>query len=249
LLFAGAGFCALIVAWLVPEETMSSTVRVVLASILWVAAATIAFGLAASFGMALALVAGAGMLLLTGHRRALLSLGPLAAFVIYRVFREGHQDVSQAFDIGQHYAMIGLLLGLLLPVMAQEWNRVTSKRPGGATLVGGALWILLLAAAPIPIAVGLSSKGIIGYLIGLGAAPVVDGTRGERSANTVALSLGLGAAMTLLYDWLAPRLDMDRHAKLIALSWIIGVGVIAAFIIAALSSESLRIREAAPAES
>lgn len=244
IVFAGSALVALVVAWLVPEDLVSGTVRILLAAILWIAVATAAFGLQHGFGMSLALISGAGVLLLCGHRRALLSLGPLAALVIYRVFREAHPASSQAFDIGQHYALIGVLLGAVIPVMAQEWLRVSAKRAGGAMLIAGALWVLLMAAAPIPIAIALSDKGIIGYLVGLGFAPVLDGVRGERSANTVALSLGLGSAMALIYDWIYPYLDLDRHGKLIALSWVMGIALVAAFVIAALSSESFRLKEA-----
>lgn len=237
-LLGGAAILGAIVHWLIPEDLASTTVRTLLGAVLWVAAATIAFGYEKGFGMAVALVGGAGMLLLIGNRRALLSLGPLAALVLYRVFRTGHPDASEAFDIGQHYAMIGVLLGAMLPIMAQEWLRVTSKKAGGAVLLAGGLWILLLAAAPIPVAVGLSDKGIVGYMVGLGLAPVLEGARGERATHSLALTLGLSAAMTLLYDWLSPHLNIDRHGKLIALAWILGVFVVAGFLIAALSSGS-----------
>jgi hypothetical protein len=236
-IFAGGGLLALVVSWLSPNTEGVSTVRTVLASVLWVAAGTAAFGMEKGLGMAVGLFAAAGILLIIGNRAALLSLGPLAALVIYRLFREAHGDASRSFDIGQHYAMIGVLLGAILPVMAQEWLRGTAQKGGGATLMAAGIWILLLAAAPIPIAVGLSVKGIVGYLVGLGLASVLEGARGEKSAHSLSLALGLGFAMVLLYDWLSPHLDLARSDKIIALAWILGVGVVAAFLIALLSSE------------
>jgi hypothetical protein len=243
LLFAASGVVALIVAWLVPDNTSSSTVRVIIAGVLWIAMATTAFGYERGVGMAYSLLAGAGMLLLAGNRRALLSLGPLAALVLYRVFRATHSDANQAFDIGQHYALIGLLLGVLLPVMAQEWIRSLAVRTGARTLTAGVLWIILLAAVPIPIAVGLSDKGIIGYLVGLGIASVLEAAKGERSAQSLSLGLGLGAAMTLLYDWLVPHVDLERHAKLIALSWIMGVAAVMVIAIIFLSADRAKTAE------
>lgn len=237
LIFLLAGAMALIINWLIPEGAPSSTVRVLLATLIWVAGATAAFGFAKGFGMAVTLVAASSMLLLSGNRRALLSLGPLGALVFYRVFREAHTDATHAFDIGQHYAMIGVLVGAVLPVMAQEWLRLTGKRGGGATLLAGALWVVLLGGVPIVIAVALAAKGIIGYLIGLGVGAVMESTRGERSAHSLSLALGLSAMMTLLYDWLAPHLDLERHDKLIALAWLGGVVLVAAIVIAFLSAD------------
>jgi hypothetical protein len=228
---------AMIVAWLIPEAQESRSARLAIASVIWIAAATAVFGFEKGFGMALALLGAVAMLLLAGNRQALLSLAPLAALVFYRVFREAHPDTSHGFDISQHYAILGVLLGAILPIMAQEWLRLTGKRGGGAALVAGGLWVLLLAAAPVVVAIALSSKGIIGYLIGLGIAPVMEGARGERSALSLALSMGLGSMMALLYDWLTPHLDLARHEKLIALAWVGGAAVVAACVIAMLSSD------------
>ncbi|HEY3779918.1 MAG TPA: hypothetical protein VGL56_02460 [Fimbriimonadaceae bacterium] len=233
-IFVAAAFIALISSWMIRQEAATLLVRMLLAVILWIALATAAYGYARGLGMSIALMAGAGNLIILANRRALLCIGPLAALVVYRVFRQMHADTAEAFDIGQHYAEIGFVLGIVLPVMAQEWTRnLKAKSPW----VAGGLWVVLLAAAPLPVAVALSDKGIVGYLVGLGIAPVLEGLKGEQSSQSLSLALGLSSGMALLYTWMEPHLDVDRHGKIVALSYI-AVGMAIAIIGIVLTSRS-----------
>ncbi len=243
-LVAGGGVLALVINALVPEELeVTSSLRLVVASAIWISAGTAAFSFERGYGVALVFLSGVVMLLVAGNRRALLTMGPLGALVMYRVFRETHLDATKAFDIGQHYTMIGLTIGALLPVMAQEWLRTVAKRGGFLALIAGALWIGLLLIGPVGVAILLGAKGVIGYLFGLGLAAVMEAVRGEKSAHALSLGLALSGIMNLLYDALAPYLELDRADKLAKLGWVGGAIVLLGVIIAVLSGEFKRSNE------
>lgn len=239
----GGCILALIVSLLIPEDSKPSAMRVLIASVIWISAGTASFGFERGFGVAVLGLTAAIGLLASGNRRALQTLGPLGALVMYRVFRETHFDATQAFDIGQHYAMIGLVIGVLLPTMAQEWIRMVAKRGGFLSLIAGALWIVVLLVAPIGAAVVLGAKGVVGYLFGLGLASLVDVVKGERSAHSTSLGIAMGGAITLMYDALAPHLDLERAEKLSRLAYLGGAVVILGVLIAVLSGELGRSKE------
>ena len=239
----GGCVLALIVAYLIPEDSTPSAMRVLVGTVIWISAGTAAFGFDKGFGVAaLGLTAAIG-LLASGNRRALQTLGPLGALVMYRVFYESHRGATQAFDIGQHYAMIGLVVGVLLPVMAQEWIRMVAKRGGLSALIAGALWIVVLLIAPITTAVVLGAKGVVGYLFGLGLASVVEAVRGEKSAHATSLGIAMAGAITLMYVALLPQLDLERTEKLSRLAYLGGGVVVLGVLIAVLSGEFGRSKE------
>jgi hypothetical protein len=239
----GGSLLALIVHGLCPEEDDASTLRLTVGSVIWIAAGSAAFGYAKGFGVAVVLLVATGVLLAAGNRRALLTLGPLAALTFFRVFRETHTEAPRALDLAQHYAMIGLVLGATLPVMAQEWLRTVSKRGGFLTLVAGGLWIAVLIVGPVAAAVLLGAKGAVGYVFGLGMAALIEAVRGERSAHAYTLGMGLSAAMTATFGVLLPHLDLARDEKLVRLAWLGGGVLVLALAIAVLSGEFKRSKE------
>ncbi|MEQ1823725.1 MAG: hypothetical protein ABL949_14550 [Fimbriimonadaceae bacterium] len=243
LVVAGGGICALVVSWLIDDDIEPNTLRMALATVIWIAAGTAAFSNGAGFSMSLLFLAAVAVLLILGNRRALLTLGPLGAIVFYRLFRVEHIEATKALDIGQHYAMIGMVIGAILPVMAQEWLRTVSKRGGIASIAAGMAWIVTLFGVPICAAIMFGAKGVVGYLFGLGLASVIEGIRGERSAHALSLGLGLSGVMTLVFESLQPHLEMARDEKSKALLYI-GSGIaVAVIVIAVLSGELVRSKE------
>lgn len=233
-LAAAAVGAALIVHWLLStQDSDESGLRFTLASVVWVAMATLAFGIDRGFGMSVALLAAGALLAAVGSLRGLLSLGPVVGLVLYRVFRETHTDSSRAFDIGQHYAIIGLLLGVLLPLAFAAWLPRTSASSGRHS-VATLLAAMLFLGLPLASAVFLGAKGAVGLLVGLGAASFVEGFRG--AARPIVLALGGLASASLLvgYAWLEPWLDLARDEKLPLLGWIVGIGLAVAIVIALL---------------
>lgn len=239
----GGSLLAIVVHGLCPEDDDASTLRLTVGSVIWIAAGSAAFGYAKGFGVAVTLLVATGVLLAAGNRRALLTLGPLAALTFFRVFRETHAEAPRALDLAQHYAMIGLVLGATLPVMAQEWLRAVSKRGGFLTLVAGGLWIAVLILGPVVAAILLGAKGAVGYVFGLGMAALIEAVRGERSAHAYTLGMGLSAAMTATFGVLIPHLDLARDEKLVRLGWLGGGVVVLALAIAVLSGEMKRSKD------
>ncbi len=223
-LISGAG--ALLVHWLLPEEEPADALRVLLATLIWIGLATAAFALRRGYGMSISMVSASSVLLLLGNRRALLSAGPLLALVYYRVFREDHVAASRALDIGQHYAMVGMAVGLLLPLLPLEWLRgQREERCARRAAVGATLWTLALGIAPIGVAALMGPKAAIGLLIGLGFAALVEGLRQERSLAALTWVGGLGAVSALTYGWAKPLLDLTRDEKIVALYWVGGIAL------------------------
>lgn len=239
----GGGLLAIIVSALCPEDDDSATLRLTVGTVIWIAAGSAAFGVAQGFGVAVLLLVATGTLLVSGNRRAMLTLGPLAALTFFRVFRETHAEAPRALDLAQHYAMIGLVLGAALPVMAQEWLRAVSKRGGFTTLVAGGLWIAVLILGPVAAAIMLGAKGAVGYVFGLGLGALIEAVRGERSAHSYTLGIGLSAAMTAIFGVLVPHLDLPRAEKLVMVGWMGGATLIVAILIAVLSGELSRSKD------
>lgn len=216
---------ALVVAYLLgPDEgeASSSSSGFLLSSILWVAAATIAFGMLKGYGMAVGLVVGAATLATIGSTRGLLTMGPLFGLTAYRLFREQHTDSSRAFDIGQHYAMVGILIGLLLVLVLFDWGR-ERMRAGPATATAAVLLGIAGLGGLLASVVLLGPKGTVGLLVGIGLAPAMAGWKGSRDAGALACAVGLLAATAFAYGPLDPYLSLEREAKTKLLLWTVGI--------------------------
>ena len=216
--------------WVVSQEKTDEEgeLRFALGSVLVVALATLAFATLRGYGMALSTLSAAAVLVLAGNPRALMCLGPAWALVGYRLFRETHTDVSRAFDIGQHYAIVGILLAVLLCIAVVAWRpkgAERSKTRAAAVALSAVATIAAMAGG----AVFLGSKGVVGALVGLGLAVFVAGMRGSRSLAVMVLALQGWATLVLAYGWLRPWLDLTRDDKLVLLGWFAAVGAAVAW--------------------
>ena len=230
IIFAGAVLVGAIVAWLTPDAGDKSSLGFILSVIIWLAVATLAFGLRKGYGMSVACLGGAAVLTMLGRSRALLTLGPLAILVLYRVFRELHTDASRAIDIGQHYALIGLSIGVALPILAMEWRTSRSEASSKSAAASG-LWTPAFLAVPFVSAVVLAAKGYVGVLTGLGFASLVEGLKGSSRLDSLALQLGIGASMVASFEWVSSKVDLARDEKVKTLVWVAaGIGLLALLI-------------------
>ena len=210
--------------FLMPEEEGESS-RVGLAAVVGVGLATVAFGLGRGLGMGLAGLASVGVLLAVGNRRAVLALGPLVGLVVYRMLREAGTGATRALDIGQHYSLLALTLGLVLPLLPTDWLR---GRGRAAHATGVALWgVVWLTVAPL-VVVAFGMRGGIGFTVGLGVAGLVAALRTLRpprheGTETVplhspllplALGASLGGSTILALLWLGDDSALSRDAKL-----------------------------------
>lgn len=229
--FIGGGAVALVVAWLVTD----GGIRVGLASLIWLVSATAAFSVDAGYGMALALLAGVTMLAALNSRLGLLALAPLAALTLYRVLRESVDLYGLSFDINQHYAMVGVLAGAILPLVCLEWLAATHKRGAAMNFIAGALWIVVFAFVPPIAAILLGSKGIVGFVVGSGVAPVIAALRGDKGLESLSISVGVSALVVGSYTWLSPFMEITREEKLRALAYVGGALLVVSLVISALS--------------
>lgn len=232
LLSTGLGVAAgVIVHWLLPLGEEVDGVRIGIASIIGIGLATIAFGFAKGAGIAFSLVASGGMLLALGNQRALLALGPLVSIVFYHVLREAGTGATRALDIGQHYALLGIALGVVFPLIPSDWL----KRQGAKAAGGAFLWALIVfAAAPIVI-VMLGTKGAIGFVSGLGLAGLAQALRRESSLLPVALTGALSACTILCLAWLNKTDDFSRDDKVHFFTYVAGGLAVVSFLLALLS--------------
>lgn len=187
-------------------------VPVALALAVWVGLATFAFAEARGLGMALVGVVAVAGLASAPSPSARLTLGPLLALAAYRLFREVYPDTSRALDIGQHYAILGIVVGVAIVLGAADWAR-TQERAFKSAAAGVVVAILTLGCVGVAI-VMLGAKGAVGLMVGFGLAPAVEAFRGERNPAGLVVACGaLGAAIGL-YGILQPWLDLSRDVKL-----------------------------------
>ncbi|HWA84300.1 MAG TPA: hypothetical protein VG820_12730 [Fimbriimonadaceae bacterium] len=198
---------------LLAGEDQPEAFRFVLAAVIWLGAATVAFGMDLGYGMAVTLLGGAAALLLFGNMRGLMAIAVAAAILIYRLFRELFPDEAKALDIGQHYTMVGIAIGALLPLLPIEWARGL-KLSRERTTIATVVWLLILLGLPIAAAVLLGSKGAIGMVVGLSFAAIVEGLRGTVSLAPAGIAVGLGSFTVLSFDWLGDWTDLERVVKL-----------------------------------
>ena len=214
----GLGATVGVVLHFLVEESDPSALRVGLATILAVGLATVAFGAFRGLGMSLSLLAAGGVLAVSANRRALLTLGPLVGLVLYRVLREEGTGASRALDIGQHYTLLALALGAIVPLMFADW------RGRG---IGFGLWALVGLAVPPLIIAMFGVRGAVGFIVGLGLAATIDALR-RADSFTVYAATAIMAPITLLALHVAKDVDaLTRDQKIPIL---IGASVVIALL-------------------
>lgn len=219
---AGA-LSGLAVRYLIPEDEPVDALRVGIAALIWLGVATLAFGLLKGFGMSLALLGGLTSLLPAGGRKGLLTLGALSGLVMYRLLREAYPDASRALDIGQHYALIGLALGMILPLLPVDWfeERTSSTQTAG----GGFLWGLLALGTPVLVLLVFGGVGAVGFIAGLGLSGLIQALRGRAEILPLPLGMGMAGITLLLSGWVDSVTGLVRDEKLKVLG-IAAVGIV-----------------------
>jgi hypothetical protein len=214
---AAAGF---VVNFLI-SDSESDVTRIAIAAVIAVSIATIAFGFAKGTGMALALGAMVSILLGCGNRTALLAIAPLFGLVLYRLLKEINNDSTRALDIGQHYALLGVMLGALIPLLPTNWIQRTGSKGG----IGAFIWSILILSGPVFIAVMLGEKGSIGFVAGLGLSGLCQALRTDKGLLALAIIPGLAATTTVCIDWFHDWTDLARDDK-VKVFMIAGVAVV-----------------------
>ncbi|MFQ3587590.1 MAG: hypothetical protein SNJ74_11355 [Fimbriimonadaceae bacterium] len=232
----------LVVGWVVGDDDVSSLFGVLLGTAIWLGAATLAFASSRGLGTSLLLMGGVAAMLTLGVRRPIATLGPLAAIVAFRVYRELQPEAARAFDIGQHYTMLGLLLGALGLAMMVEWRR-THAVAGPRGGLAAAAWGYLAMLTPFAAAMLIAAKGYVGVLMGLGLAPIVLASAKDGTGDAVPLVSSLTLAMAVAYGAFGPVLELTRAEKVDVVAYV-AIGLIVLAGLVALGSK----REGAAAE-
>jgi hypothetical protein len=209
----GGVVIALVTHWLLSENA-SNTLRYGIAAATWIAGATLAFAEIRVIGMTVFMVSGVMMLVALQNSKVILSMGPVIGLVFYRLFREAYPEASRGLDLGQHYAMIGLISGLLLTLIAVEWLQLSHERMWGKGLFAAGIWIILLIAIPIVGTLLLGPKGVTGYIVGLGMAALIEGFKDAPNITVASIGIGLASLMAALYRWVLEFHSMTRTEKI-----------------------------------
>lgn len=233
LITLGAVLLALFTHWLI-EADKENSLRFGIAAAIWVAAATLAFAERKAYGMATMAAVGTLMLVSLGSPRALLSMGPAIGLVFYRMFRNEYPEASRALDLGQHYAIVGMLLGLMLALIVAQWFASSSNKMVGKGYWGGLVWIVLMVMIPLVASVLLGPKGVTGYVVGLGVAAFIEGFRGEASLLPLICGTALAFLFTAAYGWVGDIELLTRAEKTSTIIRygldIVGLGIILALL-------------------
>lgn len=203
---------ALLTHWLV-EADKKDALRFGVAAVIWVAAATLAFAERKSYGMAVMATAAILMLVSLDSQRAILSMGPAVGLVFYRMFRNEYPEASRALDLGQHYAIIGLLLGMMLALIVAQWFAAASPRMVGKGVWGGLVWIVIMVMVPLASSVLLGPKGVAGYVVGLGVAAFIEGFRGEIRLLPLVSGTALAFLFSASFGWVGDVELLTRAEK------------------------------------
>ena len=180
-------------------------------AVVWLGMATFAFSESQGYGMAVAGLVGVGAALAIGRRDVLPPIGVVVGLATYRLFRENNADIVQAFDIGQHYALIGFLLGIVVLVAVAD--AMARRKEGWGSGLHGALIGLIAAAIVVGASAFFGPKGSIGLMVGLAVAPVVSQLTSARPPWTFAAAAVLQCAVLVAYRPLAFDLTLDRDGK------------------------------------
>jgi len=237
LLCTGSVALAGLLAFSQPDEPDVATTLV--HAVVWLGVATVAFGMRKGFGMGLALASGAVTFIALNKQRALLAMGPLLGLVVYRVFREANLDATRSLDIGQHYALIGLLLGAMLPLLP---GAMISKFKAEAA---GLAYAVSLIAVPVLVLALLDAKGVVGLVAGVGLSAVIAAIAKEDIEPFAGIGVLSGASL-LAFPLAKSLLELTREDKVrwmwIAIAIAVVVGLIIKFV-----PKTARIEEPADA--
>lgn len=212
--YVAGALAALALHWAVERGESKRSSLFGVAALIWLGVATFAFSRSAGYGIGAAALGGLSGLVLLGRSRLILTASPILALAAYRAFREGYGSQTRAFDIGQHYGMIGVLAAVLLVVAFVDYSR-TAPRPEG--MRGLASGILAASAFGGALAVGallLSTKGVVGLVVGFGIAPVVAVMMGVRGGAAMALSAVSIAFLSCFYSAAAELSSRPRDERL-----------------------------------
>lgn len=185
-------------------------------SILWLGIATVAFSQVQGIGLAGASICGILALSLAGRTDLVPTMSPILMLAGYRLFRENYADLNQAFDIGQHYGLMGVIGAVLIGMYFVNWMR-GRKAETALQTVGFVLSGLLICLVIIAGGLYLGSKGATGLMAGLALLAPISFYLANCGTGALNLSLAGTTVLSLTYKGLTQYFDLERGSKQIVL--------------------------------
>jgi hypothetical protein len=223
----GAVASAAIVAYILESHSREAIAPVAICAFIWLAWGTIAFGLLQGLGLAISALFAGAFLVCVGSSRGLAAATVLVALLFYRIFLEAFPTDSRAIEVSQHYAVMGIVAGCLLPTLMATWKgRICQRFDSGMRMVAAVITGLILVALIVAADFILGSRGTVGMLIGLCVAPVVSAMGGSQKIGATAAIGSLGATIVLLFGFVAPNLLIERELKIQILGWTIAAAIL-----------------------
>ncbi|MCU0316452.1 MAG: hypothetical protein MUC92_07655 [Fimbriimonadaceae bacterium] len=220
---AAGGVSALLTLWLVAEGEERGLSAVAL--LLWLGASGLGFALAFGQGVALLALGGIAVFLVTGRLSLLGFLAPALVVSGFRFFRESYPDITRAFEIGQHYAFMGVIVGAILVVALADVLHQKVRGQGGKASLAALLIGLSLLLGTFLGTFYLGEKGSVGVIAGLCLAPGLFALiRLGRVASL--LSAASYTSLFLAYPLISGGFEVDRQTK-IALMTLVALAIVA----------------------
>lgn len=207
--------------------------RTILGGLIWLGVATVAFSQGKSLYMAIAMLAGFGTLALLGQFRQFPLLGAALGLLGYRTFYADHDLLAKAYDIGQHYALIGTLLGAGAVMLAAFAGRGFRGRDSVRGWLRFGVTALLIGASLFPAFAMLGEKGSVGLIVGLGLGSLLAALDDAGGSAIIAFAALFGT-ISMAYGRLAESFDVSRDdkVKILLIAGIAIAGLIAILIFA-----------------
>jgi hypothetical protein len=212
--YVAGAVAALALHWAVDRDLNKRSSLFGIAALVWLGVATFAYSRSAGYGISSAALGGLSGLILLGRSRLILTMSPLLVLAAYRAFREAFGTQTAAFDIGQHYGMIGVLAAVLLVVALLDFVKTIPDRAGMRATMTGAFAAMSFGAAIAAGSLLLSTKGVVGLIVGFGVAPVVAAMSGVRSSVAMAISAVSVAFLSVFYSAAVELASKPRDERL-----------------------------------
>lgn len=230
-----AGVTALVIGWLWGEADPTPTAGA-LAVLAWTGVTTVAFSQAQTPGLAAAALVGLGVSCATKRPGAIAAMAPLLALAAYRLLRNLAPDTLDAMDIGQHYVVVGLLVGASVTVALNEFVSGMAETGGWKPTVGFTAGWLAAGGLAAFASLFLGDKGTVGVVFGLALGGALSCLSGRGALPGAVFGAGLSwftaAFAPVMADWV--RLNKENKMG------VLGVAVLVALVLVATAAALTR---------
>lgn len=216
--FAAAG-AAFVTAWMAGNEIEGRrATHAILGGLIWMAVSTLAFAQDGTFGLGMAGLAGVGCSMLLGRTDLAATVAPLASLAFYRMFRIEYPETTRAFDIAQHYGMVGLMIGAGLMVLLLGLPRMADRDNWKNWARFGALGLMAALTATVGLQF-FGVKGGVGLIVGLGLGTWLASVVAKSAAHGFPAFVGLCGLVGLSYAKASESFELTRDEKMSLFIW------------------------------